>query len=89
VEEVVLNSPMDRITTISDPARIPERQFGSATVASRRQKPAPRLAAPSSSVFRSVADSTARTARTMNGSVNNTWPTRMNAHDVRNSRQVP
>ncbi len=79
----MLNSPMESVTTMSEPARMPERQFGSTTVKTRLKNPAPRLAAPSSSVFRSIAPITARTERTMNGSVNSTWPARMKVQEVR------
>ncbi len=85
----MLNSPIDRVTTMRAPARMPEAQFGSTTPVKRGQKVAPRLAAPSSRPLRSMEESTARTARTMNGSVKSTCPTRMNAQLVRNSRTVP
>ena len=85
----MLNSPMESVTTISAPARMPARTLGSTTPKKRWRNEAPRLRAPSSSVGRSIEDSTASTARTMNGSVKRTWPTRMKTHEVRNSRHVP
>ncbi len=65
---------MDSVTTISEPASTPARQLGSTMWKKRWRKLAPSEAAPSSSVFRSIAISTASTERTMKGSVNSTWP---------------
>jgi len=74
---------------MSEPARMPDLQLGSTTPNSRDQKRAPRLAAPSSRVRRSMDESTASTERTMKGSVKSTCPTRMKAQEILNSRQVP
>src|SRR5205085_2809795 len=87
--QVILNSPIDSVTTIRLPATIPGREFGSTTLKNRWRKVAPRLAAASSSVFRSIADITATTERTMKGSVKSTRPTRMKVQLVRNSRIWP
>ncbi|KOS94118.1 hypothetical protein DM45_3373 [Burkholderia mallei] len=86
---VRLNSPIDSVSTASAPATMPGRRFGSTIVAKRVANDAPRLAAPSSSVRRSARAATAATARTMNGSVNTTWPTTMNHRLVRNAAKPP
>ena len=85
----MLNSPIDSVTTISEPASMPARQLGSTMWKKRWRKLAPSEAAPSSSVFRSIAISTASTERTMKGSVNSTWPTRMKIHEVRKPPAAP
>ena len=80
---------MESVTTIREPARMPERQFGTTIWKKRCQNVAPRLAALSSRVLKSVDDSTASTARIMNGSVYSTWPTRMKVQLSRNPRIWP
>src|SRR3546814_1605893 len=60
---VRLNSPMDSVNTVNVPARMPGAELGSAMVQNRVQKPAPRLAAPSSSTVRLIDDMTASTER--------------------------
>jgi hypothetical protein len=50
---------------------------------------APKLRAPSSSVFKSIEDITASTERIMNGSVNNTWPTKIKSQLVRKPPELP
>ncbi len=52
----MLNSPTERVTTISEPATMPPRQLGRTTPKNRWRALAPRLAALSSRVRRSMAD---------------------------------
>ena len=68
---------------------MPGRALGSTIVMKRVKKLAPRLAAPSSSVRRSLLAQIAATARTMKGSVNTTCPTTMNAALMRNRVKPP
>ena len=68
---------MDRVNTISEPAKMPESTLGMTTPTNRLGKPAPRLAAPSSSSSMLMAVMTAMTERIMNGRVKMTCPTRM------------
>ena len=68
---VMLNSPIDSVTTISAPARMPERAFGhdhaEEALRESRRRGSPRLPR---ACARSIAAITASTERTMNGSVN-------------------
>ena len=82
-----MNSPIDNVTTLRLPATIPVRQFGSTTSKNRRQNPAPRLAAASSSAIVPLDAMIASTARTMNGRVNSTCPARMIQALCRNAPQ--
>ena len=87
--QVRLNSPIDRVNTISAPARMPGTPLGIAMWKKRCQKPAPRLAAPSSNSFRLIEVMIAITERTMNGRVKMTWPTRMKSQLRRNPVNPP
>ena len=80
---------MESVTTIREPARMPDRQLGTTIWKKRCQNFAPRLAALSSSVSKSVDDNTASTERIMNGRVYRTWPTRMKVQLRRNPRNWP
>ena len=86
---VKLNSPMESVNTIRDPARIPGMALGITTWKKRCQKPAPRLAAPSSNSFRLTEFMMAITERTMKGSVKMTWPTRIKVQLVRKPVKPP
>ena len=68
---------------------IPELQLGKIMPKNRWVKFAPKLRAPSSNVFKSIEDITASTERTMNGNVNNTWPTNIKSQLVRKLPELP
>ena len=67
--QVKLNSPIDRVNTISEPANIPDLALGRTIVKNLVQNEAPKLAAPSSNSLKLNDDKTANTDRTINGSV--------------------
>ena len=51
-----MNSPIDKVKTIKEPAKIPGLELGSTIVKNLVQNEAPKLAAPSSSSLKFVED---------------------------------
>ena len=77
MNSIKLNSPIDKVNTMREPARIPCLIFGKTMVMNLVQNGAPKLAAPSSNSLKFVDDKTAKTERTINGNVKRMCPTKI------------